>query len=151
MVGKEAVLPWKSKTKGTGYWKAIMIDNSEKQSKTQEKETKIQEKKFKTTEEHKEQEDTKKRCKWKAVGKNANKAQGNILEVTAEEKVKGNSADGINKILTTLVGQQGQVLSMLSTLITQTRPAIVTTTQPTENPKSPTSDQLSDNFFGRFR
>ena len=37
MVGKEVVLPWKLKAKGTAYWKAIMIDNSEKQFKTQEK------------------------------------------------------------------------------------------------------------------
>ena len=49
--------------------------------------------------------------------------------------------------MATLVGQQGQVLSMLSTLITQTRPAIATTTQSIENPKSPTSEQLTDNFF----
>ena len=146
VVGKEVVLPWKSKTKGTEYWKAKIIDNSEKESKTQEKEAKIQEE-FKTTEEHREQEDTKKRRKRKKDGKKASKAKGNILEVTAEEKVKDNSAenDGVSKILATLVDQQGQVLSKLSTLITQTRPAI-TTTQPTENPK-PFSDQLTDNFF----
>ena len=41
VVGEEVVLPWKSKTKGTEYWKAKIIDNSEKESKTKEKEAKI--------------------------------------------------------------------------------------------------------------